>query len=233
VTPEQYLTQAEEHLAAGRFTQATACASIAAARAAIAAMLATEPPGIYPGRHKPAPVEWCGKCYSPRKRYKRSDRGGAAACETCNSKVHASASVRACRYCGAYIQRKEDSPEVWVWVDARGSIGCPEAPDPQLPAVVPEEADLNRDEEWAEFLQHLSGGTKGACTAEQILASKEYDATIPRTRFGELPHPEQLSAWLRAREGRQHGDYLVNATGDSDGAVLWLAKHVHYDKPSH
>ena len=224
MTPEQYLERAEEHYAAGRFAEAAACAGIAAARAAVAGLRAAEPLPIHPGDHRPQPIAWCGRCRDTHHRVTPDHQP----CPRCSAD-HLRA--RPCRYCGVYLEeRREDASAPWRWVDARGSRGCPDAPDPLQPPPVPElEPDLASAAQWARLLDvwREAGDLADPVTADHLCEHRDTVAYVPRTRFGEMPHPRQLDAWLHARADvplRGADDcpaVVVRRTGDADGHPRW------------
>ncbi|SEQ96155.1 hypothetical protein [Streptomyces radiopugnans] len=219
MTPEQYLALAEEHAAAERYPEATAYASLATAAATVAAMHATLPPPLHRGDHTPQRLEWCGQCYSPAKRYAAGPRGSAKPCQTCHPRKLENLRVRPCHYCGADLQKNSERQ----WVDAAGQVDCPEAPDPSVPSTATDEPDLNRDEEWAEFVKALAQ-QGDAFTATDFLSNlQQWGGLMPRTRYGTFPSAAQLEAWMKAREGKPLAEYVPKAGPDERGAIRWWA----------
>ncbi|MFF9787161.1 hypothetical protein [Streptomyces nigrescens] len=202
MSPNEYFLAAQEHYEAGRYLEATAAAAMCSASAALASSQPSRM--IHRGDHVPSETEWCGKCYSTKRRYVRTDRGLAGKCR-CHLSQNAGR-VRSCRHCYADLER---DAETRLWVDVNNRPGCPKAPDPNDQAS-DNEADLNRDEEWAEFLQHISGHT---LSAEEIIDRREFNPSLPVTRYGVLPSPRQLDAWLRARAGEPHNGYVIRPAG--------------------
>ncbi len=210
--PEQYLAKAIEHYEAGRFEAAMAASAIASAASSITASAPQPAPAIYRGDHKISKPAWCGICYSPRKRYRAGSNKRAEPC-TCRGNDQR---VRQCRYCSTDLELNAETRQ---WVDSQGKVGCPKAPDPNDLSAVPDEPDLNRDTEWHEFLQTLSGDEFTA--ADIIRRSREFTTVIPVTKFGDVPHPRQLDSWLRARAGQAHEHYVVRPAGGTPEAPRW------------
>jgi hypothetical protein len=203
MTPEQYLAQAKESAAASDYAAATAYASIAAAEAAVATMQASTPPALYPGKHAPALIEWCGKCGGPGHRVKRGANREQMPCKACSYQVQPE--VRPCRYCQAYIQTDAKSRGVrtTTWTDARGIRWCPKAPDPSDPQSVTEETDPTPSYLWTSFLQVLYGIGELMST-DQIIARHQGAYYFPVTRYDQVPAQEQLERWFEARLGQPH-----------------------------
>lgn len=223
MTPEQYLAEAQVHLGAGRFIEATAYASMATATAAVSPQRPSAGQ-LHLGEHR-AGRQWCGNCFSPKWRFTR-EAGDVA--RPCSCHPGRSGEARQCRYCQVPLERHPDSRK---WVDANGATGCPKAPDLTDPSAVPVEPDLNKDDEWAEFLQHVSmfgsPADKGMWTSAELLQRREeYAASMPVTQYGELPHPRQMDAWLSSRADRPHGSYVVTQVLETEGGPAWRASAV-------
>jgi hypothetical protein len=222
VTPEQYLAEAQTHLEAGRFAEATAYASMATATATVTPQQPVPP--TYHGGHK-AGRRWCGKCFSPKKRFTRETGGVARPC-TCHPTK--ATEIRKCRYCEASLERDSKSRK---WVAAGGTADCPLAPDLSDPSALPAEPDLNKDAEWEEFLQHVSWfgspSERAAWTSAELLERRqEYAASMPVTQYGELPHPRQMDVWLSSRADRPHGSYIVTQVHGVEGVPAWRASSI-------
>jgi hypothetical protein len=228
MTPEQYLAEAQVHLEAGRFPEATAYASMATATAAVVPTPRPQPvETMHPGKHKTG-LEWCGKCYSPKTRFVRGRTGTARRC-TCHASNQGEG--RNCRYCSVPLRK---DGETWKWVDGSGSDGCPKAPNLSDLASIPVEPDLNRDEEWAEFLQHVSTfgkpADKNAWTSDELMEElATYQISLPVTRHGDAPHARQMDAWLRDRAGKIYGKYVLASIADYEGVPVWRAQYVPTD----
>lgn len=223
MTPEQYLAEAQAHLDAGRFVEATAYAAMATATAAVWPQQPSAMP-LPRGEHR-AGRRWCGKCFSPKKRF---TRGAGDVARPCSCHPGRDGEVRQCRYCQATLGRHSESRK---WIDASGETGCPKAPNLLDPSAIPVEPDLNKDEEWAEFLQHVSmfgsPSDKGTWTSAELLQRRqEYAASMPVTQYGELPHPRQMDAWLSSRANRPHGSYVVTQVLEAEGVPAWRASAI-------
>lgn len=226
MTPEQYLTEAKAYYASGRFLEAAAAASIAAAATSMATLKASEPPAIHPGNHEPQPREWCRQCDRPNHRKIKGQP--CPRCDTSRLRVHP------CRHCGVNLERRQtdpgDSASHWHWLDAGNRRDCSQAPDPALPVPDPAEVeeDVSPDQLWASFLHlwHNVGSNRGPLTAEEIVHDVDFKAQIPRTRFGELPHPKHLDAWLIARRGKNYRDFTVELVKVDNGVNRWQLQMV-------
>lgn len=114
---------------------------------------------------------------------------------------------------------------------------CPDVPDQSGSGAPGVEPDLNKDHEWAEFLQHVAsfGFPKKdvSWTSEEFLQRRdEFAASMPVTQYGELPHPRQMDAWLADRANQPHGSYIVARVAESDGVPLWRASAIEPSVPS-
>ncbi|WP_331757537.1 hypothetical protein OH736_45440 (plasmid) [Streptomyces sp. NBC_01650] len=223
MTPEQYLAEAQTHLEAGRFVEATAYASMATAAATVMPQQPAVLP-VYRGEHR-AGRPWCGKCFSSKWRFTRKAGDVARPCSCHPGRLE---EVRQCRYCQVPLKRDPDSKK---WIAANKAAVCPKAPDLTDPSAVPLEPDLNKDDEWAEFLQHVSmfgtSSDKRIWTSDELLQQREeYAASMPVTQYGELPHPRQMDAWLFDRAGRPHGKYRVTQVLEDEGVPAWRASPI-------
>lgn len=224
MTPEQYLEAAEEHLAAGRFVEATAHASLAAAQLLITAQRATEPTPIYPGDHTPQPIPWCGNCHSSRRRITSDHQD----CQCSGRGLRA----RPCRYCGTFLERRnaDKTHGLWPWVDATGSVACSEAPDPtSLAPLEPEPTpDVGRRSEWRQLLDQwaTTSELRGVPqSAAEICAHPSTGVFVPSTELGAMPHPRQLDHWLRARaQADTVFPHVIREVSGEDGDPRWLVE---------
>ncbi|MXG30189.1 hypothetical protein [Streptomyces sp. YIM 132580] len=225
MTPEQYLIESQRHLEAGRYVEATAYASMATAAAAVP-LPQTYSNHARGGEHRTG-RQWCGKCFSTKRRF---TRGSGDVARPCSCHPGRNSEVRECRYCQASVKRH---PSFGKWVDTNGAAACPKAQDETSSAS----PDLNNDDDWADFLQHVTsfGYPKKdvSWTSDELLERKqEYAASLPVTQYGELPDPRQIDAWLSERVDRPHGGYTVTRVAEVDGVPAWRASAAEPSVPS-